>query len=47
MTVKHPTVLWAQRSPHIYISLEVEDMTIEELEVKEDMFKFRFDLLYL
>jgi len=41
MTVKHPTITWAQRSPHIYLSVEVEDMKIESLTVDDDSFKIK------
>uniref|UniRef100_A0A914H029 CS domain-containing protein n=1 Tax=Globodera rostochiensis TaxID=31243 RepID=A0A914H029_GLORO len=39
--VKHPLVLWAQRSPHLYLAVEVEDMNIEELTIEEDKFKIK------
>ncbi|KAI1728315.1 co-chaperone protein daf-41 [Ditylenchus destructor] len=41
MTVKHPTTLWAQRTDHIYLSIEVEDMKISEMTVNEDSFKIK------
>lgn len=41
MTVKHPTILWAQRSPHVYLAIEVEDMKITELSITEDSFKIK------
>lgn len=41
MTVKHPTITWAQRSPHIFLSVEVEDMKIESLTVDEYSFKIK------
>lgn len=41
MTVKHPLILWAQRSPHIYLTIEVDDMKIENLSVEGDVFKLK------
>jgi prostaglandin-E synthase len=41
MTVKHPTIAWAQRSQHIYLSVEVDDMKIESLTVDDDSFKIK------
>jgi hypothetical protein len=41
MTVKHPLVLWAQRTPHLYLTIEVGDMKISELAVHDDIFKIR------
>jgi len=41
MTVKHPIITWAQRSPHLYLSVEVDDMKVQELSVNEDSFKIR------
>jgi prostaglandin-E synthase len=41
VSVKHPLILWAQRSPHVYLSAEVEDMEVEELSVDGDTFKVK------
>ncbi|KAL3074988.1 hypothetical protein niasHS_014433 [Heterodera schachtii] len=39
--VKHPLVLWAQRSPNLYLAVEVGDMKIEELTIDHDKFKIK------
>ncbi|KAI1731803.1 SGS domain-containing protein [Ditylenchus destructor] len=41
MSVKHPLMLWAQRSSHIYLTLEVKDMKISEMSANGNKFKFR------
>jgi len=41
MAVKHPTVLWAQRSQNLYISIEIEDMKVDELTINENKFVFK------
>uniref|UniRef100_A0A915E6B9 CS domain-containing protein n=1 Tax=Ditylenchus dipsaci TaxID=166011 RepID=A0A915E6B9_9BILA len=41
MAVKHPPILWAQRSSNLYLAVEVQDMKIEELKVHEDSFKIK------
>uniref|UniRef100_A0A915EGA5 CS domain-containing protein n=1 Tax=Ditylenchus dipsaci TaxID=166011 RepID=A0A915EGA5_9BILA len=41
MAVKHPPILWAQRSSNLYMAVELQDMKIEELKVHEDSFKIK------
>jgi len=41
MAIRHPLILWAQRSSHVYISVEIEDMAIDELKIESDMFIIR------
>ena len=38
---KHPLILWAQRSPHLYLSVEVGDMKVDKLAIEEDKFTIR------
>uniref|UniRef100_A0A915CUM2 CS domain-containing protein n=1 Tax=Ditylenchus dipsaci TaxID=166011 RepID=A0A915CUM2_9BILA len=42
MAVKHPPILWAQRSSNLYLAVELQDMKIEELKVHEDSFKIKY-----
>jgi hypothetical protein len=37
---KHPTILWAQSSADVYLTIEA-DMNVEEMTVDGDLFKFR------
>jgi len=39
--IKHPLILWAQRSNNISIAVEVEDLKIDELKIQDDLFKIR------
>ena len=38
LTQRNPSILWAQRSKLIYLTVEVEDMKIEKLAVEENKF---------
>jgi prostaglandin-E synthase len=40
-TAKHPIVLWAQRDALIYLTVEVEDMKIETLDVSGNKFHIK------